>query len=148
MLIASFQTSQSLLSLRNEENRIRVLALEMILTRSQEDRDAHIMEISQRINFVDETITTIQKHLAADREQNEKFGEVMDLLKTFRSNREKQLIMINQGKTDQALDFALTVQNPLYESIQSKMSILEQILSEQNETIREQNEALITRIVS
>ena len=148
LLVSSFQTSQSLLSLRNEENRIRALTLEMIITRDQEERDAHIMEIRQRIGLVDEAIVTIQKHLADDREASDKFGEIMNLLKTFRSNREKQLILINQGKPDQALDFALTVQNPFYESIQSKMSVLEQILSEQNETIRGQNEALTTRIVT
>ena len=148
MLIVSFQNSRSLLSLRNDENRIRALTLEMILTRDQEQRDAHIMEIRRKIGLVDETIIQIQKHLADDQDHSDMFDEIMELLKTFRSNREKQLIMINQGKTDQALDFALTVQNPFYESIQSKMSSLEQVLLDQNETIRKQNEALITRIVS
>lgn len=148
VLITAFQATKSMLSLKNEENRIRVLTLEMILTRDQEERDAHIMDIRKRIGVVDETIVQIGKYFANDPDNIEKFNEIKELLKTFRSNREKQLILINQGKNDQALDFALTVQNPFYELIQSKISVLEQILLERNLTMQAQNEALTNKIAA
>ncbi|MDD4554761.1 MAG: methyl-accepting chemotaxis protein [Bacteroidales bacterium] len=147
-LINAFQTSQSMLSLRNEENRIRALTLEMILTHDQEERDAHVMDIRRRIGVVEETITNIEKNIANNPENLEKFSEIKELLKTFRANRERQLIMINQGKKDEALDFALTVQNPFYESIQSKMGDMDRILENNTKEVLARNDALNARIAA
>lgn len=144
----SLETIVELTQLRSDENRLRALTLELIMTRDAEERIADERVIKERIAEVDTRINSIELLMAEYPDQISVFRQIRKMMETFRENRNQQFDLIQKGKFDDALNFASTVQNPLYEDIRQTILDLEKSLVERNDQLLKENAANETLLMT
>ena len=124
-MISSFEIGRSLTQIRSDENRIRALNLEIILSRSAQERETLLADVKTQAGEIDIRYSTIEKSLENMPEELIMIREIRQMMLTYRDNRKIQMELINQNKMDEAISFAMKIQNPVYENIRGKIIALE-----------------------
>jgi methyl-accepting chemotaxis protein len=145
-LTNALMIERELTQFRSDENRLRALMLEMILSKDGRERDTLQKEIKERVTDVDNRVKMIKQGLAGWQEEQLLFKEIETLMITFRENRVKQLELIRLGKNDSAMAYATKVQSPLYDDIRQRILTVENELDIYTKKIMERNNST-SRIV-
>ncbi|MCK9203560.1 MAG: methyl-accepting chemotaxis protein [Bacteroidales bacterium] len=145
-LNGAFQTNQKLVELRSGQNRLRVLMLEMILSKGAHEKGTAQRDIRQRVESMDSTINAIELLLAGSPGKVEKFSEIKKMIKIYNENRDNQILLINQGKDEEARAITFDVQAPLYEKIRDQIIDLGTVLQRETNQIIDQNASLSRNI--
>ncbi len=127
-MIRSFELSRSLTQVRSDENRIRSLILEMIMSREKSMKDTLQQEIAVQVEEIETRCTSIEQSLQDLPKELQQFGEIRKMMGIYRENRKAQISMIQVGKVDDAAALSLNVQKPLYENIRLRILALEKDL--------------------
>jgi methyl-accepting chemotaxis protein len=141
-MIVAFKTSKELTQLRSDENRLRALILEMVLTRDNQQNDSLHLETHKRMAEVDARLNTIGEWMAGSPANMALLDEIMNMMKTLKDNQVNLLNLIDQGKYEEAGSFALRVQNPFYETIRQKIRRLEGMLQDDMNLMLARNNSL------
>ena len=142
LMIRSFEITRSLTQLRSDENRIRAMTLEMIISKDVTRRDTLQKAIFVRVGEIESRVSTIEQLLDNSPNELSQFREIKNMMSQYRENRKAQIALILQGKTDEAMAFAFNVQNSLYEDIRLRILALEKGLDTYSHEIVTSDDAL------
>ena len=128
LMIRSFDITRSLTQLRSDENRIRAMTLEMIISKDVIKKDTLQKAIFAMTAEVQNRVKTTEQLLENSPSELNQFKEIESQMSQYRENRKTQISLILQGKSEEAMAFASNVQNSLYENIRSRILALEKDL--------------------
>jgi hypothetical protein len=143
-VINKLEISRELTQLRADENRIRGLALELMLQKDQAHVSKTKTDLDDRVKSVEIRVTKIHQDLVAFPEDARIFREVEDMMTTYRNNRQLQMDMIRQKKTEDAINFSQEVQEPLYEKIRQDLLLIEKNIDLFVENVKKENTILVS----
>jgi len=113
----SNKITNMLTEMKADQNRNHSLALQMVMTSYLNQR----VELESEIRVQTDEITTfhgnLEHLLLTSPETLDKYKEVEALFSEYRKNRDHQIMLLKEGKTDEAIILTTTIQMPLYEKI-------------------------------
>jgi methyl-accepting chemotaxis protein len=136
--------------LRSDENRLRVLSLEILLTRESNQKDQFYNEIEQQKTSILKNLDTLKTKLQAFPEFS---MQMFDSLQLYHQNWEVLIKMMKDGKNEEAQAFSGSVQDPLYDDIRRDLINIEAELEKQSdlinkETVDSMHVAIFTLLIS
>ncbi len=132
----SLQTITSLTELRSDENRLRALAVELII-----DKRGQLI-LKNKINIAEDGVNSRIDNISSGLTQSHEiqlFKKITDSLLLFRATRAKLIGIIDNGKMDEAMKFVLEVHDPVFVGIRSNILVLEKLLRDNAQEIIRQN---------
>ena len=134
-MVQSLQTINVMTQLRSDENRSRALILELLISTDPVVRQSTMQQIDDRKELIDKRMVQIEGMLSDQPELVQQFKVIQTKMNTFHNNRQKQIGLIRQGKNEEAMDFAIKVQDSLYESIRLELLGIEENLADQTKEV-------------
>lgn len=141
-LFETITLTRSLTQLRSDENQLRALTLQAILTKDNARKETTFKEISERLIKSDERILVLEQQLKLYPDLTEIFAGIKMQMKLFRQNRDFQIKLITDGKNDEALAYSVKTQEPLYDKIVMDIFNLEKELDKKVSEIKSDNESI------
>ena len=120
--------SRTLVQLRSDENRLRALALELLITKDTRYRDTLQAHMKARTAQTASTLMVIDSSLNSFPDQNSQFKKIVPELEKYNRNGSVFANLVTQGKLEEAAVYVQNVQNPLYESVRLSLLDLEKQL--------------------
>ncbi len=146
-LAQTLYLSKDLTQLHSDENRIRGLVLELMILKDEK----HIAEISDQIQdqvkLIDTQTESIQKSLISFPAELKIFLGIGDAIATYRKNRQLELEMITSRKMEEAMDYAIRIQDPLYTKIMDDFLVIKNNLDMEVSNIETNNSNVASSII-
>ena len=103
LMIRSFDITRSLTQLRSDENRIRAMTLEMIISKDVIKKDTLQKAIFVMAAVVENRVKALEQLLENSPSELNRFREIENLMNQYRDNRKIQISLILQGKSEEAM---------------------------------------------
>lgn len=145
----SNRISRMLTEMKADQNSNHSLSLQLMMTKDPDQR----LELESEIRVQADKITTfhgnLEQLLLVYPEILIKYKEVEDLFAEYRKNRERQIMLMKEGKYEDAEILTTTIQMPLFEKLQSVINKIQTDLAgmTQQLTIEATNTSKSARIL-
>ena len=131
----SNKISKMLTEMKADQNRNHSLALQMVMTSDINQR----IELENEIRTKADEITTfhgnMEQLLLTTPETLVKYKEVEALFAEYRKNREHQIMLLKEGKTNEAIVLTTMTQMPLYKKLLSNINTIQADLAAKTEEL-------------
>ncbi|MEI6433380.1 MAG: methyl-accepting chemotaxis protein [Bacteroidota bacterium] len=124
-IITSYEITQRLISIRSDENRMRTLILQMIVNKDGNKLKEFEQLINEKADSTRRFMEEISVQIQSFPEDIALFKEMEALITKYGDNRKIELEKIKAGKTEEAIVYEETTQNPLWEETRSHIYALQ-----------------------
>lgn len=131
--------AKDMAQLRSDENRIRGLALELMILKDGKHGVETRNQINELVKVIDKRMGTIPNELSSFPSELIGFQNLGEEIAEYRKNRKQELDLIDLQKYSEAIDFDIRVQDPIYTRIMADFQQIENGLDKHIAEIGEQN---------
>lgn len=118
--------SEALALLKADQNRARVLVLDIIIAQDRGQMDHFKHELSDKTDELDTLYAILVNHYKSGTpSQVVNINSLQELLSKYRTTRLQQFQFLEQGKTEEALNLSRGVQSDNYEHIRSLINLMQ-----------------------
>lgn len=128
----AYKITNLLTELKAEQNRNHTLALQMLMNSDPDQRSELESEIRGQSDEISMLRGNLEQLLGSYPEISAVFGKMQSFLSEYARNRERQFILIREGRTKDAENLATAIQTPLYDNIRELIVSIQADLSELN----------------
>lgn len=115
----NFQPALDLVEIRSDQNRTRASLIEMMLTTDKSKHQSLALDIKDRSTDIDNNITELLKNKKDDQPFITKFQELVATRDAYRKTREEEIALILKGKTEEARQLGIGIQEERYNKIRN-----------------------------
>ncbi len=121
-----FLSSIELVEMRSDQNRVRALILEMMMSKDRAKQQALERNIREKSKEVDTGLKLVSESLAGLPQETKQFEEMVLVLADYRKTRDQQIFLIYSDKSSEAENLGTTVQEDRYDRIRALAGELEE----------------------
>jgi methyl-accepting chemotaxis protein len=114
-----FLTTNELIELRSDQNRVRAQLLEMMITKDRTKQQALENDIRERAKEVDDGLKVISGSLKESPRELKRLDELISARATYLKTRDEQIALIYKDRVDEAQRLGTTIQEERYNRIRA-----------------------------